>query len=141
MHKILVYDEYSRYNCIMKLCIVINDGKKKARDMASEFIKEATDRSIEHYVFSGEISEGTNAAVVFGGDGTILKFIRTGIVNVPVLGINCGKVGFLAESARPASETLDKLVLPDLVHGVDGIRWVCKCVESADKGGVWVDFE
>lgn len=37
-------------------------------------------------------------------------------------------------------KTLDSLVLPDLAHGVDGIRWVTKCVESADKGGVWVDF-
>ncbi|MFR5641207.1 MAG: hypothetical protein ACLUDF_09445 [Butyricicoccus sp.] len=26
-------------------------------------------------------------------------------------------------------------------HGIDGIRWVTKCVESADKGGVWVDFK
>ena len=42
---------------------------------------------------------------------------------------------------RGDKETLDKLVLPDLAHGVDGIRWVCKCVESADKGGVWVDFK
>lgn len=41
---------------------------------------------------------------------------------------------------RGDKETLDKLVLPDLAHGVDGIRWVCRCVESADKGGVWVDF-
>ena len=42
---------------------------------------------------------------------------------------------------RGDKETLDKLVLPDLAHGVDGIRWVTKCVESADKGGVWVDFK
>ena len=42
---------------------------------------------------------------------------------------------------RGDKETLDKLVLPDLAHGVDGIRRVTKCVESADKGGVWVDFK
>ena len=45
------------------------------------------------------------------------------------------------ENMELDKETLDKLVLPDLAHGVDGIRWVCKCVESADKGGVWVDFK
>ena len=38
-------------------------------------------------------------------------------------------------------ETLKNLVYPDLEHGIDGIRWVTKCVESADKGGVWVDFK
>lgn len=42
---------------------------------------------------------------------------------------------------RGDKETLDKIVLPDLVHGVDGIRRVTKCVESADKGGGWVDFK
>ncbi|MDO4547601.1 MAG: Gfo/Idh/MocA family oxidoreductase [Clostridia bacterium] len=42
---------------------------------------------------------------------------------------------------RGDRETLEKLVYPDLDHGIDGVRWVCKCVESADKGGVWVDFE
>lgn len=42
---------------------------------------------------------------------------------------------------RGDEETVKSLVLPDLAHGVDGIRWVTKCVESADKGGVWVDFD
>lgn len=42
---------------------------------------------------------------------------------------------------RGDEETLNSLVYPDLEHGIDGIRWVLKCVESADKGGVWVDFK
>ena len=42
---------------------------------------------------------------------------------------------------RGDEETLNNLVYPDLEHGIDGIRWVLKCVESADKGGVWVDFK
>ena len=42
---------------------------------------------------------------------------------------------------RGDEETLKNLVYPDLEHGIDGIRWVLKCVESADKGGVWVDFK
>ena len=42
---------------------------------------------------------------------------------------------------RGDEETLNNLVYPDLEHGIDGIRWVTKCVESADKGGVWVDFK
>ena len=37
---------------------------------------------------------------------------------------------------RGDEETLKNLVYPDLEHGIDGIRWVTKCVESADKGGV-----
>ena len=42
---------------------------------------------------------------------------------------------------RGDKETLDKLVLPTIKGGIDGIRWVTKCVESADKGGVWVNFD
>ena len=42
---------------------------------------------------------------------------------------------------RGDEETLKNLVYPDLAHGIDGIRWINKCVESADKGAVWVDFE
>lgn len=36
--------------------------------------------------------------------------------------------------------TLKKLVYPGIEAGIDGIRWVAKCVESADQGGAWVTF-
>ncbi|MGN1013914.1 MAG: Gfo/Idh/MocA family protein [Butyricicoccus sp.] len=42
---------------------------------------------------------------------------------------------------RGDEETLKNLVYPDLEHGINGTRWINKCVESADKGAVWVDFE
>ncbi len=42
---------------------------------------------------------------------------------------------------RGDQKTLDSIVYSDLAHGVDGIRWVAKCVESADKGAVWVKFD
>ena len=41
---------------------------------------------------------------------------------------------------RGDEEALSKIVYPDINAGIDGIRWITKCVESADKGGVWVDF-
>ena len=42
---------------------------------------------------------------------------------------------------RGDEETLKALVYPDIVAGIEGIRWVQTCVKSADAGGVWVDFE
>lgn len=30
---------------------------------------------------------------------------------------------------------------PDIHAGVEGVRWVEKCVQSADLGGVWVDYQ
>lgn len=41
---------------------------------------------------------------------------------------------------RGDEETLNSLIYPDLEHGIHGIRWINRCVESADKGAVWVDF-
>jgi predicted dehydrogenase len=41
---------------------------------------------------------------------------------------------------RGDEATLKNLVYPDINAGVEGVRWVTRCVESADKGGVWVDF-
>ncbi len=41
---------------------------------------------------------------------------------------------------RGDEETLSKLVFPGIDAGIEGIRWVTKCVESANKGAQWVDF-
>lgn len=41
---------------------------------------------------------------------------------------------------RGDEDALKKLVYPGIEAGIDGIRWVAKCVESADQGGVWVTF-
>lgn len=94
----------------MKFCLVVNDTKPLAKEFSEEFIVELKKRSFAYYLFSGVIEESTDFAVVFGGDGTILKFIRGTMVKVPVLGINCGKMGFLAESGKSASEYVDDLV-------------------------------
>jgi len=55
-----------------------------------------------------QLAEGCELVVVLGGDGTILRgaeFARS--VDVPLLGINLGHVGFLAEAER---EDLDATV-------------------------------
>ena len=30
---------------------------------------------------------------------------------------------------------------PDVHAGAEGVHWVEKCVESADKGAIWVDYK
>ena len=94
----------------MKFCLVVNDTKPLAQEFAREFIAELKKRAFTYYSFEGKIEQSTDFAVVFGGDGTILKFVRSAHVGVPVLGINCGKMGFLAESGKSAAEYLDELV-------------------------------
>ena len=105
----------SYYNLDMKFCIVINKTKRKAQDLAKEFITRAEELGNVCYVFSGHILADTDVAVVFGGDGTILKFIRSSRVEIPVLGINCGYMGFLAEAGGSVEEYLGRLLSGDYV--------------------------
>ena len=50
-------------------------------------------------------------AIVLGGDGTILRAAELVLdSNIPILGINLGNVGFLAEIERPSAETLARAI-------------------------------
>jgi predicted dehydrogenase len=42
---------------------------------------------------------------------------------------------------RGDAATLATIRYPDIHAGVEGVRWVENCVRSADRGGVWVDYE
>lgn len=59
-----------------------------------------------------EPAEGVELVVVLGGDGSILRGAETARrSNVPVLGVNLGHVGFLAEAEREDVEaTVDHIV-------------------------------
>jgi NAD+ kinase len=57
---------------------------------------------------------GTELLICLGGDGTVLRAARTVIpYSIPILGVNMGRLGFLAE-VRP-KELLDRL--PDVLEG------------------------
>jgi predicted dehydrogenase len=49
----------------------------------------------------------------------------------------------LAMDATDRGDTalLATIRYPDIHAGVEGVRWVENCVRSADRGGVWVDYE
>ena len=93
----------------MKFCLIVNESKPLARTLAAEFETVAEEKGCLSYHYDGTIASDTDFAVVFGGDGTILKFVRGAAVNVPILGINCGNMGFLAESGKTPAEYIDLL--------------------------------
>lgn len=62
-----------------------------------------------------EASHGCEIVVVFGGDGTLLRAAEaTRGTRTPLLGVNLGHVGFLAEAERDAlAATVDRIVARD----------------------------
>ena len=66
--------------------------------------------------FIGSI-DGISAAIVLGGDGTILRAAE--IVrghDIPIIGVNLGNVGFLAEIAQPSVNEIVQAVQKGDIH-------------------------
>ena len=68
-----------------------------------------------HYTDPDKIPEGTQCIIVLGGDGTLLQAARDVVhKDIPLLGINLGTLGFLAEVDRQSVyPALDRLLAGD----------------------------
>lgn len=75
-------------------------------------VKEPNPRREESYTDSAWLPEETECMLVLGGDGTMLQAARDTVEKrVPILGINLGTVGYLAEIELPGIENaLDRLL-------------------------------
>ena len=85
-----------------RILVVVNPHREDAAHAAALVTRELEAEGIEVRTDFDKASDGSvEAAVVLGGDGTILRALRryTG-TTVPVFGINYGTVGFLA-AAEP----------------------------------------
>ncbi len=74
----------------------------------------------EHYEdlrVKEELMNGVQAAIVLGGDGTMLRAAHSiGIYDIPYIGINLGTLGFLTEIEESnVYEALDRLISDDFV--------------------------
>lgn len=135
--------------------VVTHATRDDAFDAATEFIEAMAGRGIGCVVPDDQLdylSEktrglaldgldgfrgGAEVVVVFGGDGTILRAAEWALPrHVPMIGVNLGHVGFLAELERSDMSTLvrkvcarnytveDRLVLEITVTSHDGVkRW------------------
>ncbi len=112
-----------------KFYIITNGDKDKDLKITrqiSEYLKEngcncqiqQAFRKVEgpyHYTNPELIPEDTQCIIVLGGDGTLLQAARDVVYkNIPLLGINLGNLGFLAEVDRQSIyPALDKLMQGD----------------------------
>jgi NAD+ kinase len=100
--------------------LVLHPTRPEAVHFAQELIAALTElgiSSITNYPGGIHGSQGMAAelpfeiAVVLGGDGTILRAAELVLgTNIPVLGINLGNVGFLAEIDRPSAARLAEAI-------------------------------
>ncbi len=92
-------------NSIQTIAFVVNLKKTGADSLATSLEGAAESlgvqtRSTTAYPLSEEFLTGIDACCVIGGDGTLLGVVSEAVRNqVPVLGVNLGKLGFLATFA------------------------------------------
>ena len=101
---------------IKNALLVVHPTRPEAFDFSKELIEEFSKVGIgvlTNYPGgvsgSEELSDKSNfdIAVVLGGDGTILRAAELVLgKDIPILGINLGNVGFLAEITRPTAAAL-----------------------------------
>ncbi|MBF0098793.1 MAG: NAD(+)/NADH kinase [Magnetococcales bacterium] len=72
----------------------------------------ALDPEVAQYKLQDDLPEGQDMVVVIGGDGTFLAGFRAiGTREVPLLGINMGRLGFLTEVSMDAMlETMEEVL-------------------------------
>ena len=111
--------------------------------MRSEPLRLIRDRlgdTVRVQEFDDEHLDQIELAVVFGGDGTILRAAEWAVpAGVPILGVNLGHVGFLAELEQSQLDTLlERVVASDY----DVEERLCLEVVLKDEHGVekWRSF-
>ena len=90
-------------------------------------------------VTSIDIPEGTQCILVIGGDGTILAAARMLVGNtIPLLGINLGTLGFLADvNLADLSKTLD-LLLIDQYQVENRIMLTAEVYKQGEKAATYI---
>ena len=108
-----------------------------ARDIAT-VIAEAAPLSVDGDPGPEGFGVGLDAVVSFGGDGTMLRTADlVSVASVPVLGVNCGQMGYLTE-VEPAhiDEALERLARGD--YSVSERTVLAVTVESeGPAAGTW----
>lgn len=116
--KIAVYGQYYKDNTedIIHKMIAVFERFNPEVTFESKFYNVLNEhnllnRSFETYTTHEELDSGYNLLICIGGDGTMLRaatYVRN--KGIPILGINAGRLGFLATVQQENIETLLPLI-------------------------------
>lgn len=143
--------ETSRY-----VTLTLHSGRPAAVEATAGFIAGMTANGITSLVKSDNLSTFAGAgdvqeltpdnekhselAVVFGGDGSILRAAEWALpLDIPVLGVNLGHVGFLAELESTEADTLISHVV-DRSYTVEERMTIDTTVTDANGAEVWSSY-
>ncbi|MDR2525726.1 MAG: NAD(+)/NADH kinase [Oscillospiraceae bacterium] len=128
---------------MQKICLFINEEKPGAEVLAARVRSALAACGIEALSF--DEAARCEALVAIGGDGTILRGARLALpYSLPVLGVNAGRLGFLAgleqdelellqALAKPLTpEMLDTRILLEVrLYAGDVLQRTCVCINDA----------
>jgi NAD+ kinase len=116
--KIAVYGQYYKDNTedIIEKVLRVFDGYSPDVVFEEKFYAVLNDKQLLNKTFATfatheELNEGIDMFISIGGDGTMLKaatLVRN--KNIPIIGINAGRLGFLATVQQENIETLLPLI-------------------------------
>lgn len=121
--------------------VITNEHKDPERKLAT-FIKDfLTNKGKRCTIgFTGKeiqsLSEEVDAILILGGDGTMLQAARDTIEkNIPLLGVNLGTLGYLAEVEKNGIEG----ALEQLIHGDFSIEERMMLTGRVEKNKEWLE--
>ena len=112
---------------IMKIALIVNEDKKRAFEVASQAAALLTSAGAEIYTSGNcridgaicagtaqEVIRDTDITVTVGGDGTIIHNAKfAALYKKPLLGVNLGRIGFVANIEPDELSELSKLLTGD----------------------------
>jgi NAD+ kinase len=100
---------------IRKAGIILKKGFKKPRRIGEEIINWLADQGVETVV--DQVTKDLDILIILGGDGTLLHIAdQASRLEIPVMGINLGGLGFLtAVSAKERFEALELLLQGEMM--------------------------
>ena len=128
---------------IRNLVLIVNPDKSGAIALAEVLLRQAKEASVAVTVIQKDAQalspgflKGSDAGCTIGGDGTLLSVVEEAVrEQTPILGINCGKLGFMTAFSAAEAETNFTQFLQG--HCAIADRWVLKCESACKAGVVW----